>query len=42
MVAPGQRIPQSVSINFRGGLIFYYLIFLATKSALDLMIHTNN
>ena len=30
-VAPGQRIPQSVSVKFRGGLIFYYLIFSAAK-----------
>ena len=34
-VAPGQRIPQSVSVSFRGGLIFYYLIFSATKGVLE-------
>jgi hypothetical protein len=30
-VVPGQRILQSVSVKFRGGLIFYYLIFSAAK-----------
>jgi hypothetical protein len=34
-VMPGQRIPQSVSVTFRGGLIFYYLIFSAAKGVLD-------
>jgi hypothetical protein len=34
-VAPGQRIPQSVSVKFKGGLIFYYLIFSAAKGVLD-------
>jgi len=30
-VLPGQRIRQSVSVKFKGGLIFYYLIFSAVK-----------
>jgi len=30
-VVPGQRILQSVSVKFRGGLIFYHLIFSAAK-----------
>ena len=34
-VAPGQRIPQSVSLKFKGGLIFYYLIFSAAKCVVD-------
>jgi hypothetical protein len=35
MVAPGQRISQSVSVKFRDGLIFYYLIFSATKGVIE-------
>lgn len=34
MVMPGQRIRQSVSVKFRGGLIFYYLIFSAAKGVI--------
>jgi hypothetical protein len=34
-VAPGQRIPQSVSVKFRGGLIFYYLLFSAAKGVIE-------
>jgi hypothetical protein len=34
-VAPGQRITQSLSVQFRGGLIFYYLIFSAAKGVVD-------
>ena len=34
-VAPGQRIPQSVSVKFKGGIIFYYLIFSAAKGVVD-------
>ena len=34
-VAPGQRIPQSVSVEFKSGLIFYYLIFSAAKGVVD-------
>jgi hypothetical protein len=34
-VAPGQRIPQSVSVKFRDGLIFYYLIFSAAKGEVE-------
>jgi hypothetical protein len=34
-VAPGQRITQSVSVQFRGGLVFYYLIFSAAKGVVD-------
>ena len=30
-VVPGQRVRQTVSVKFRGGLIFYYLIFSAVK-----------
>jgi hypothetical protein len=30
-VVPGQRIRQSVSVKFRGGVTFYYLIFSAVK-----------
>jgi hypothetical protein len=33
-VLPGQRIRQSVSVKFRGGLVFYYLIFSATKGVI--------
>ncbi len=35
MVAPGQRIPQSVSVAFKGGIIFYYLVFSAAKGVVD-------
>jgi hypothetical protein len=34
-VAPGQRMPQSVSGKFRGDLIFYYLIFSAQRVCLS-------
>jgi hypothetical protein len=34
-VAPGQRIPQSASVKFRGGIIFYDLIFSAAKGVLE-------
>jgi len=34
-VAPGQRIPQSVSVKFRGGLIFYYLLFSAANGVIE-------
>jgi len=34
-VAPGQRIPQSVSVQFRGGLILYYLVFSAAKGIME-------
>jgi hypothetical protein len=34
-VAPGQRIPQSVSARFMGGRIFYYLIFSAAKGVVN-------
>jgi hypothetical protein len=34
-LGPGQRIPQSVSVKFRGGLIFYYLIFSASKGVVS-------
>jgi hypothetical protein len=34
-LGPGQRIPQSVSVKFRGGLIFYYLIFSASKGVVE-------
>ena len=30
-VVPGQRVRQTVSVKFRGGLIFYHLIFSAAK-----------
>jgi hypothetical protein len=30
-VAPGQRLPQSVSAQFEGGRVIYYLIFSAAK-----------
>ncbi len=30
-VAPGRRIPQSVSAQFEGGKVIYYLIFSAAK-----------
>ena len=33
-VVPGQRVRQTVSVKFRGGLIFYYLIFSATKGVM--------
>jgi hypothetical protein len=35
MVAPGQKIPQSVSVEFKGGIIFYYLVFSAAKGVVD-------
>jgi hypothetical protein len=31
-VEPGQKIPQSVSAKFEGGLIVYYLVFSAEKA----------
>jgi septal ring factor EnvC (AmiA/AmiB activator) len=34
-LAPGQRIPQSGSVKFRGGIIFYYLIFSAAKGVVE-------
>jgi len=34
-VAPGQRIPQSLSVIFGGGLIFYYLIFSAAQGVVE-------
>jgi hypothetical protein len=34
-VALGQRIPQSVSVKFRGGIIFYYLIFSAAEGVIE-------
>jgi hypothetical protein len=34
-VAPGQRIPQSVSVTFRGGLIFYYPICSVAKGVIE-------
>jgi hypothetical protein len=34
-VAPGQKISQSVSVEFKGSLILYYLIFSAAKSVVD-------
>jgi hypothetical protein len=30
-VEPGQKIPQSVSAKFEGGLIVYYLVFSADR-----------
>ena len=35
MVAPRQRIPQSVSVEFKGGIIFYYLVFSVAKGVVD-------
>ena len=35
MVAPSQRIPQSVSVEFKGGIIFYYLVFSVAKGVVD-------
>jgi hypothetical protein len=32
---PGQKIPQSVSAQFGGGTIIYYLIFSAAKGVVD-------
>jgi len=34
-VVPGQGIPQSVSVKFRGGIIFYYLIFWAAEGVIE-------
>jgi hypothetical protein len=33
-VVPGQRVRQTVSVKFRGGLISYYLIFSAAKGVM--------
>jgi hypothetical protein len=33
-VVPGQRVRQTVSMKFKGGLIFYYLIFSAAKGVM--------
>jgi len=34
-VAPGQKISQSVSVQSKGGQIFYFLIFSAAKGVVD-------
>ena len=34
-VAPGQKISQSVSVQSKGGQIFYFLIFSAAKAVVD-------